>query len=106
MPLLDRNIRAVDMHTKFWHGVWSLFVEAVIVQVRDAEFRRHFLLQCLILLQAGSKPASQKPETPQFKIKQVHPFTMQISVSLANYVLPVAALLPWSWICQDLTQLF
>ena len=105
MPLLDSNIRAVDMHTKFWHGVWSLFVEAVIVQVRDAEFRRHFLLQCLILLQAGLKPASQKPETPQFKIKQVHPLTIQMSVSLAKFVLAVAALLRWPWICRDLKQL-
>ena len=39
------------------------------LQVRDAGFRRHFLVQCLILLHACSRKSTNKQDT--FKIKQV-----------------------------------
>ncbi len=39
------------------------------LQLRDAGFRRHFLVQCLVLLHACSRKSSNKQDT--FKIKQV-----------------------------------
>jgi len=38
------------------------------LEIRDAGFRRHFLVQCLILLQAGSRKSVNRQDT--FKIKQ------------------------------------
>ena len=39
------------------------------LQLRDAGFRRHFLVQCLVLLQACSRKSIGRQDT--FKIKQV-----------------------------------
>lgn len=41
------------------------------LQLRDAGFRRHFLVQCLALLQACSRKSLARQET--FRIKQVQP---------------------------------
>lgn len=47
------------------------------LQLRDAGFRRHFIVQCLILLHACSRKSLNKQDT--FKIKQVRLSTIMLT---------------------------
>ena len=64
------------------------------LQLRDAGFRRHFLVQCLILLHACSRKSHNKQDT--FKIKQVSLvdlalcYVTQSTVSNISFVLPTS----------------